>query len=161
MFFHYSQHNFLHNFTWLWSETDWPVITTVFFLAFLENFCQLPVKWDFSRFPKALKNNLERSYDIGQLSEYPGMSSTGFHRHMCIQKEQQIPQKFRVGWELIITEYMVLQLGALYFCLLRKISSTEFNWAWVGSCAWKIKLYLFIYLFKSVPALSFAFPGSY
>lgn len=33
------------------------------------------------------------------------------HGLVCIQLEQQIPQKFRVGWEFIITAVTALQLG--------------------------------------------------
>jgi len=34
------------------------------------------------------------------------------HGLVCIQLEQQIPQKFRVGWEFIITAVIILYLRA-------------------------------------------------
>ncbi|KAK4825448.1 hypothetical protein QYF61_027603 [Mycteria americana] len=69
------------------------------------------VNWDLSRFPRPLKNNGERSRDnIGQLFQYPGMNP---QRLMCIQVEQQVPNKFRVSWEFIIPPVTVFQHRAL------------------------------------------------
>ncbi|KAK4806181.1 hypothetical protein QYF61_001104 [Mycteria americana] len=74
----------------------------------------LPVNWDLSRLPRLLKSNGERSHNsIGQLFQYPGMNPIGPHRLMCIQLEQQVSNKFRVGWEFIIPPVMVFQHRAL------------------------------------------------
>ncbi|KAK4810613.1 hypothetical protein QYF61_007350, partial [Mycteria americana] len=62
------------------------------------------------RLPRLLKNNGESSCDgISQLFQYPGMKPIGPHRLMCIQLEQQVSNKFRVGWEFIIPPVTVLQ----------------------------------------------------
>ncbi|KAK4807110.1 hypothetical protein QYF61_018451 [Mycteria americana] len=78
--------------------------------------CQpdLPVNWDLSRLQRPLKNNGEGSHDdIGQLFQYPGMNPIRPHRLMCIQLEQQVSNKFRIGWEFIIPPVMVFQHRAL------------------------------------------------
>lgn len=43
----------------------------------------------------------------------PGIYSIGPHILVCILQEEQIPYKFRVGWDFVITIVMVLQLRAL------------------------------------------------
>lgn len=72
VFFNTSQNNLFHDFTRHWSETERCVVSRVL-LALLENWdsiCQLPVRWDLSRFPRPLKSHWERFCNyISQLFE--------------------------------------------------------------------------------------------
>lgn len=78
MFYNNSQNKLLCNFIRHWNETDWLVINRVFLLSLLgnwNNICQLPVNWDFSRLPRSLTNNEERSWDdTGHVFQYSRMS---------------------------------------------------------------------------------------
>lgn len=60
VFFSNPSRNLLHNLTSHRSETDRPVITSIFLLTLPENgdnICQLPVDRDLSRLPEPLKDN--------------------------------------------------------------------------------------------------------
>lgn len=86
----------------------------VLFFSHLEkenNICHLLAIWDLSRFPRVMKNKEKYHDDIRQLFEYAGINPIEHHRFICIQMEQQIIHKFRVGWEFIPT-VTVFQLGA-------------------------------------------------
>ena len=108
VFFSNPQNKLLYNFTRHWSETDRPVITRVFLLTLLgnwDNICQLPGNCYLSRLPRPLKNNGEWSRsNIGQLFQHPVMNPIGPHRFMCLQLEQQVSNKFMVGWQFIIPQ---------------------------------------------------------
>ncbi|KAF4800770.1 hypothetical protein TURU_040549 [Turdus rufiventris] len=67
---------------------------------------------DLSGLPKLLKNHHERvCNDISSSLRFLGLIPPG--RFVGIQLEQQLPQKFRADWELIILTARVLQLTAL------------------------------------------------
>lgn len=110
VFFDNSQHNLTRR----WSETVGPVITRAFFLALLENQNNVCLSWlevDLSGLPRPLKNNWERSHDDNsKFPEHPGMNFIVSHGLACIQMEQQILHKLEVGWELVTTAVMILQL---------------------------------------------------
>ncbi|KAJ7427882.1 hypothetical protein WISP_03185 [Willisornis vidua] len=98
------------------SETDRPVVSSILFLALLQNWdniCLFPVSFPGTYLAsqdhsKIIKRDLCNG--ISQLFEDSWMNSIRFFRGLL---EQQIPQKFRVNWEFIILLDMVLQFRAL------------------------------------------------
>lgn len=68
---------------------------------------------DLSWFQRPLKNDSEVSQWCQPTLGVPCDKSHRHHRLTCIQLEQQIPCKFEVGWEFIVTTVTVVKPNAL------------------------------------------------
>lgn len=113
-----SQNNIFHDFTRHWSETERHVFSRVLLLALLKTGTML-VSFQSTGsqplwIPKTSQKSSREALQCHQLALWGiWMNTIRPHRFVGIQLEQQIPQKFRIHWELIILTLTVLQLRVL------------------------------------------------